>query len=146
MDKSTEEIVALFNQASAHCDNALRTVKINESLGHINVFGRLAGNFLGYSYTNILAPIWQKRPDLEPFEMRAPYIEPEPALTKESEAALREFIHAARTAIEYTRRSTGNSDSSSIFSFGGLPEVEQAVAEIEAFLAKPRFRDEGLQS
>jgi hypothetical protein len=140
--KSAEKIVALFDKASALCDDSLKVIKRNENLGHVQVFGKLAGQFLGHSYTNILAPIWKAFPDLEPAEMKEPYIEPQLILTPESQAALSAFVVAAREAIESTKNLTTPSESENMFSFGGLPEVDHAVTEIDGFLKYPRFRDE----
>ena len=140
--KSAEKIVALFDKASTLCNDSLEVVKRNENLGHVQVFGKLAGQFLGNSYTNILAPIWKAFPGLEPAEMKEPYIEPQLILTPESQAALSAFVVAAREAIECTKRLTTPSESENMFSFGGLPEVDHAVTEIDDFLKHPRFRDE----
>ncbi len=140
--QSAEKIIALFNEASALCDDSLRTIKRNENLGHVQVYGRLAGQFLGDSYMNILAPIWKTFPDLEPPEMKTPYIEPPMVLTPESESALKAFLAVARSAIESTKHLATSGESEILFSYGGLPEVEQAVAAIENFLEKPSYRDE----
>ena len=140
--KSAEKIVALFDKASTLCNDSLEVVKRNENLGHVQVFGKLAGQFLRNSYTNILAPIWKAFPGLEPAEMKEPYIEPQLILTPESQAALSAFVVAAREAIECTKRLTTPSESENMFSFGGLPEVDHAVTEIDDFLKHPRFRDE----
>jgi hypothetical protein len=140
--KSAEAIVAAINKASSLCNESLRIVKANESMGHVQVYGRLVGNFMGHSYTNILAPIWKALPAIEPPEMKEPYVEPEPMLSVESKAALSAFVMEARTALNTVKNLLPTEEATQILEFGGLPEVEQAVADIEEFLAKPRFRDE----
>ena len=143
---SAEKIVAAINKASALCNESLHIVKANEGLGHVQVYGRLVGNFLGHSYTNILAPIWKAHPSIEPPEMKEPYVEPEATLTAESTAALSAFVTEARAALGTVKNLLPTEEATQLLNFGGLPEVEQAVADIEEFLAKPRFRDEDPQS
>lgn len=140
--QSAEEIVALFTKADTLCNDALKTIKRDESLGQVKVFGCLAAHFMGNSYLNILAPIWKAFPDLEPAEMKEPYVEPRPVLTPESQAALSVFLVAARAAIEHTAQMTSGSEKENLFCFGGLSEVEQKVAAIEEFQKFPRFRDD----
>ena len=140
---SAEEIVAALNNASALCDESLRVVKTHESLGHVSIYGRLVGEFLGHSYTNILAPIWQAHPNIMPPEMNEPYVEPDPALSAESRAALSAFVTEARNAMATVKRMLPTEDSTQFLQFGGLQEVEQAITAIEDFLAKPRYRENG---
>ncbi len=139
--KTAEEICDRIAKASALCETSLRVVKTNEGLGHVQVFGRLVGTFMGHSYTNVLAPLWKQFPALEPEEMRIPYVEPEVTLTPESQRALEEFVHEANAALEYVRSLADPNDIEKSFSYGGLPELEQAVLAIEEFLKHPRFRD-----
>ena len=143
---SAEEIVAAINKASSLCNESLRIVKADESLGHVQVYGRLVGNFMGHSYTNILAPIWKALPSIEPPEMKEPYVEPEPTLSAESRAALGAFVTEARAALSIVKNLLPTEEAAEFLEFGGLPEVEQAVANIEEFPAKPRFRDEDTPS
>lgn len=143
---SAEEIVAALNKASALCDESLRIVKANEGLGHLNVYARLVGDFLGHSYTNILAPIWKALPDIEPPEMKEPYIEPDSSLSAKSQAALRAFVTEARASLEIVKRLLPAEEAAKLLDFGGLPEVEQSVTAIEEFLAKPRFRENDAHS
>lgn len=52
------------------------TMRANKSLEEIdlagapeigaNMYRRIVGNLLGYMYTELLAPLWQEHPDLEP--------------------------------------------------------------------------------
>ena len=142
IDKSSaEEIASLFSKVSATCDESLRVVKTEECLGHVQVYGRLVGQFLGHSYTNVLAPIWSSFPELEPPSMKEPYVEPEARLTPESELALRTFVTEAQSALERTKALLSAEEAAKVFAFGGLEEVEQAVSDIAAFLEKPRLRD-----
>jgi hypothetical protein len=142
--KSAEEISRLFSKASALCNASLRTVMSNEGLGHVQVYGRLVGEFMGHSYTNILAPIWKKFPDLEPAEMKAPHVEPQPTLSRESQEALQSFLVEARSALGFAN-GTNSPDkvSEEDFAYGALVEVEKSIEEIALFLARPRVQDEG---
>ncbi len=136
-----KEIAKRIQDASALCESSLRTVMTQESLGHVQVYGRLVGDFMGHSYTNMLAPIWKAFPDLEPPEMRTPYVEESPTLTPQSRQALSEFVRNARAALDFARSAVPPAEAESFFSFGGLAEVEKAVSAIEDYLAKPRIRD-----
>ena len=113
----------------------------NEGLGQVQVYGRLVGNFMGNSFTNVLAPIWKKYPELEPENMKEPYVEPAPTLTPESQNTLRAFLVEARAAIDFVKSNVGPEESRQLFAFGGFAEVEDTIAAIEVFLEKPRFRD-----
>ena len=140
---TAEEINALLGQASTLCGESLRTVKSHEALGIVKVYGRLVGLFMGHSYTNLLAPIWAEHPDLEPPAMKEAYREPEPALSPESQAALRSFLDQATGAMSRVRELLASEgiDGSSL-PYGGLAEVEESVDEIHAFLKAPRFSDD----
>jgi hypothetical protein len=139
-EKLAAAIASRLEKASALCESSLRTVKTNEGLGIVEVYGRLVGLFMGHAYTNVLAPIWKRFPTLEPAEMKTPYVEPDPSLTDESQRALRGFITEARGALEFTKKSITDPDAQA-FAYGGLAELEDALAKIEEFLARPRFRD-----
>lgn len=124
------------------CDQSLRTVKVHESLGYIHVYGRLVGHFLGHSYTNILAPLWQAYPDLEPPQMKEGYSQPVASLSAESQAAIGAFIEHVSKALPRIKELLEFQEGSMPLPFGGFPEVENSGAQIREFLAKPRFRDE----
>jgi hypothetical protein len=141
-----KEIAQRIQAASAACNTSLRTVMTHEGLGHVQVYGRLVGDFMGHSYTNILAPIWKAFPGLEPSEMRTPYVEPTPTLTVESQKALRQFVREARAALDFARATLPPTDAAAFFQFGGLDEVEKSVSAIENFLEHPRFRDSDAKS
>jgi hypothetical protein len=115
----------------------------NEGLGQVQVYGRLVGNFMGNAFTNILAPIWKKYPDLKPEQMNEPYVDPVPTLTAESQNALRAFLIEASDAMDFVKSVVEPEDSKQLFAFGGLKEVEDTITAIESFLEKPRSRDEG---
>lgn len=118
-------------------------LKEHENLGAIQVYGRLVGRFLGHSYTNLLWPIWEAYPDLEPLEMKQPFVPAEPTLTAESRAAIEAFLQAATDALRETGAILGTLQPEPTLPFGGFEEVESAVSMIGDFLAKPRFSDEG---
>jgi hypothetical protein len=113
----------------------------NEGLGQVKVYGRLVGNFMGYAFTNVLAPLWKEYPELEPDDMKEPYVEPVPSLTPESQDALHAFLVEARAAMDCIKFSVGAEEFNRLFAFGDLVEVEDTIAAIESFLAEPRFRD-----
>jgi hypothetical protein len=136
-----KEVTKRIQEASASCESSLRTVMTQEGLGHVQVYGRLVGDFLGHSYTNLLAPIWRAFPELEPAEMRVPYTEPKPTLTAESQEALARFVRDARVALDFVRAAVPPAEATAFFNFGGLEEVEKAVLAIEDFLANPRIRE-----
>jgi hypothetical protein len=139
--KVAKEIAERIGKASTLCNTSLRTVMTHEGLGHVQVYGRLVGNFMGYSYTNLLAPIWKAFPQLEPPEMRAPHVEQPPTLTPESRQALTDFLREARAALDFARTAIAPGDAEKFFGFGGLSEVDEAVSAIETYLAHPRVRD-----
>jgi hypothetical protein len=145
-EKLAAEIASRLQKACALCDSSLGPVKTNENLGIVQVYGRLVGLFMGHAYTNVLGPIWKSFPALEPADMKTPYVEPEPALTDESQRAIREFITEACSALDFTRRSLPAAEVAQSFAYGGLAELEEALTKIEEFLARPRFRDEDVQA
>ena len=139
--KVAKEIAERIGKVSSLCNASLRTVMTHEGLGHVQVYGRLVGNFMGYSYTNLLAPIWKTFPQLEPPEMRTPYAEQVPTLTPESREALTDFVREARAAIDFAQAAISPGEAEKFFGFGGLAEVNDAVSAIEDYLARPRVRD-----
>jgi len=52
------------------------------------------------------------------------------------------FLAQARTALRLIQDIVPPDERTTIFSFGGIPEMETAVVAIEQFLALPRHRDE----
>ena len=130
-----------LSRASSLCDSSLRTVMTNESLGFAQVYGRLVGDFMGHAYTNLLAPVWKAFPELEPSGMREPHGEREPRLSPESRRALSEFLAEARDAIQYAKVSVPAHEADAFFKYGGVTELEEAVAEIERFLERPWARE-----
>lgn len=124
------------------CHDSLRVLKEHENLGAIQVYGRLVGRFLGHSYTNLLWPIWEAYPDLEPLEMKQPFVPPEATLTAESRAAIEAFLKTATQALQETGDILGALQPPPTLPHGGFEEVESAVSMIGDFLAKPRFSDE----
>lgn len=140
-EKLAAEIASRILAVSQLCESSLGPVKVNESLGIVQVYGRLVGDFMGHAYTNVLAPIWKAHPALEPSEMKEPYVEPEPSLTDESKAALRQFIVEARKALDFTKKSLSETEAARSLAYGRLPELEDSLLKIEQFLARPRFRD-----
>jgi hypothetical protein len=140
--EAAKEIVAMLEEASALCNESLRVVKCNEGLGQVQVYGRLAGLFLGNSYTNLLAPLWKQFPELESPQMKEPYVEPVATLTPESQAAIAAFAISAKRALSKATEVMALTSANEHLPFGGIGEVESAATAIEEFLAKPRFRDE----
>jgi hypothetical protein len=137
-----QEITKNLADANELCSESLRTVMGNDSLGITQVYGRLVGNFMGYSYTNILAPLWLNFPELEPPEMKEPYIEPVPLLSEQSKTALSNFVYTAKLALIHLRKNVSEQEGKTTFQFGGIDEVEESLQRIEDFLHNPRHRDE----
>lgn len=138
---SARSLVAQIDAASAKCSESLSVVRANEGLGELEVYAKLVGLFLGHSYTNILAPIWDRFPELEPESFKEPYQERKPSLTPQSQRAISEFLSLAVPALSEAQRLLAGPQAEETLPFGGLPEVERSVAEIEEFLRNPRFRD-----
>ena len=132
-------LTSKLEEASALCNKSLIIAKQHESLGELNVYARLVGLFLGHSYTHILVPLWEQFPELEPEAMKGQYIERQPTLSPESREAISAFLVAVKPALELAQQ---YAEVSSSLPFGGYSEVAKSVAEIERFLANPRFRDE----
>jgi hypothetical protein len=138
--KDAEKIVESFLKASALCDESLRLVKVNDSLGQAKALGRLVGAFLGHTYTNILGPLWRGFPDLEPARMKESPLAPELVLHPASREALRAFLAQAHTALRTAEHVIPEDERDAMFAFGGLREVKTAITEIEHFLASPQHR------
>lgn len=66
--------------------------------------------------------------------MKEPYVESHSVLPPASQQAMRAFLAQAYAALRLIQDVPV--DGRNVFSFGGLPEVESTVAEIERFLAK----------
>ena len=139
--ESAKALVAQLEAASAQCSESLSVVKANEGIGELQEYARLVGLFLGHSYTNVLGPIWDRFPELEPESFKQPYTERVASLSPESQAAISEFLALAKPALADAARVLTRDGVTTALPFGGLPEVEQSVAEIEGFLLNPRFRE-----
>lgn len=139
---SAERICKLIQDASTSCLDSLQVIKEHENLGAIQVYGRLVGRFLGDSCTNLLVPIWEAYPDLEPQEMKQPFVPPEATLTAESRAAIEAFVSTAAAAMRETGEILAAQQLPAMLPYGGFEEVEAAVTKVSDFLAKPRFSDE----
>lgn len=113
-----EEITRRFSDASEQCDKSLRVVMANQSLGQVRVYGKLAGSFMGHSYTNVLKPIWDANPELMPPEMHEPYTPPKPELTPESREALEAFLAQAVSSIEFVKQNVPEDQQKSLFAYG----------------------------
>jgi hypothetical protein len=136
-----EEIARRIGAASTACEDSLRVVMAHQSLGEATVYGRLVATFMAFAFTNILRPIWNAYPDLEPQSKTNPNVEPVPVLAPEADAALRSFVSKARAALAYAQDQVSKQDQATAFTFGGLREIEGALREIEVFREHPRFRD-----
>jgi hypothetical protein len=137
-----EELSRRFVASSAACDSSLRVVMAQQSAGEAAVYRRLVGGFMGQAYTNVLRPIWKTHPELEPPEMNEPYVEPLAELTTETKAALEAFLSGAKDALSYAKETLSPDAQVHGLAFGGLPEIEAAVHEIEAFHKHLGFLDE----
>ena len=133
-----EELSRRFQAASTDCESSLRVVMAHQSLGEVKVYGGLAASFMGLVFTNLLRPLWQAFPDVEPNAMREPWAEPVPELAPEVKVALQSFAASANAALLYAQQVL--SRNSSELEFDGLSEIEAAVRQIQAFIEHPRFR------
>lgn len=137
--KLAEALSQKLEEASALCNESLAVVRQHEGLGELNVYARLVGLFLGQSYTNILAPLWERFPEIEPDQMKGEYAERLPTLSPESRKAISSFLSAVKPALELAQHYAAASER---LPFGGVTEVVESVEEIERFLVSPRFRDD----
>jgi hypothetical protein len=128
-----------FCEASEQCNKSLHVVMANQSLGQIQVYGKLVGYFMGHSYSNILRPVWTANPELEPPEMRLPYEPPKLELEPESREAMEAFLVLAQSCVEFVKQNVPEEQQKSLFAYGGMPEVVESIEAIEEFLARPRF-------
>jgi hypothetical protein len=140
--KDAERIIESLLKASTLCNESLRVVMANDSLGQAKVFGRLVGSLMGHNYTNVLAPLWKTFPDLEPQGMKTPYTEPEPVLSPGSQQSLQAFLDQADAALRMVQEMVPQDERESLFAFGGLAELDSSVTEIRRFLVLPRHREE----
>ena len=143
---SAKTLAAQLEEASALCDQSLRVVKANEGLGVLQVYARLVGLFLGHSYTNILAPLWGEHPELEPAQMKEPYVEPVPTLSPESQASIAAFLSSVKPVLSQLESLLAATDAGSSLPYGGVAEVVHSVADIERFFNNPRFHDASPQA
>jgi hypothetical protein len=139
MQLTTEQartICATWLQATRLFDKSLEAIKSNENGEMTQAYIRLGGQFLGHSYTNILAPIWAQFPELEPAEVKqAPELIG--ALSEASLAAIDAFLQSATPALAHVEQVL----ESSALPYGGLPEIKDSIAQIEAFRNRPRSGD-----
>lgn len=138
--QTAEELTRRFKAASESCESSLREVMAHQSLGEVKVYGSLVATFMGNVYTNVLRPIWQAFPDLEPQAMKQPYVKPVAELAPEAKAALQSFATEASAALAYAQQVLPQNSHTATFALDGLPAVEEALRAIEAFAAQPRFR------
>lgn len=127
-----------LRQASQLCDESLRVLMCNDSLGHAIVYGKLVGAYMGRAYANILEPLWRKFPDLRPVALDAAEVDVEPTLSVATQDALRAFLERAHRAAQAMEASISEEDREQTFNYGGLSELDGAVKAIERFLARPR--------
>jgi hypothetical protein len=142
MDRNiAEDLAALFKRASTFCHHSLDTVKANETFGQAERYSRLVGQFTTYCFTNVLAPIWRKFPELEPAELKELEGVGDLSLTPESEEALRAFLAEFRRAIFFAKETIAAGKCADLFCSEEIAEVEEAASRIEVFLARPSPRE-----
>jgi len=143
MDKhAAQEIATLIQAACSACIESLKVVKEQEAIGPVKVYGRLVGEFLAHSYSNVLAPIWQAYPELEPQQMKEPYIEQEPELSEASRLAIQNFITQVHTALSRGQQLLGDEQAETALPHGGLVGLADTAVDIQEFLNQPRWSDE----
>ncbi len=131
---SAEKIVTAMQSASNLCNQSLVVVKTHEPLGQVDTYGKLVASFMANCYLNLLAPIWKTIPALRPAEMDQPCVPGPPPLSTESKAAMLAFMAVARDALNTIRPLLPVPSDASLPNQGGLPEIEQSLLAIEAFL------------
>ncbi len=136
-----EELANRFRAASALANRSLIQVKVDASLGQVKRYGKMVGEFMGACCANLLLPIWKQFPELEPADMKSPYVPEAPTLSPESQTAIREFLHAFKEAIGFSREALTEDEARDGFPFGGVPEIELAAAKIADFLTDPQHTD-----
>ncbi len=143
MDKNAaQEIATLIQAACSACIESLKVVKEQEAIGPVKVYGRLVGEFLGHSYSNVLAPIWQAYPELEPQQMKEPYIEQEPELSEASRAAIQVFIEQVHAALLRSQQLLAAEQVETALPHGGLAGLADTAVDIQEFMNQPRWSDE----
>lgn len=143
MDKNAaQEIATMIQAACSACIESLKVVKEQEAIGPVKVYGRLVGEFLGHSYSNVLAPIWQAYPELEPQQMKEPYIEQEPELSEASRAAILAFVEQVHAALLRSQEILGEDQADLALPNGGLAGLADAAVDIQEFLNQPRWADD----
>lgn len=132
------EIIQGLLLACQECNEALKVVKSNDSLGRVKEFGKLTGQFMGNTYTNVLAPLWKKFPELQPAELQAPFVEQKFALSVASQEQIERFLKQAHEAMRQIEEVVSHAERETLFQFDGISEIRQWVSEIERFLASER--------
>lgn len=139
--KVAGEVAGLLLQSNQLCNESLHVLKANETIGTIQVYGRLVGEFMGHGLSNILNPIWQAYPELLPPQLSETYEETKPSLTPESTAAIQAFLEHTAHTLARIQQLLPPEERQALFRYDGLPEVEEAAANIGDFLVNPRFSD-----
>ncbi|MCO7223204.1 hypothetical protein [Pleionea sp. CnH1-48] len=65
-----KKIVAVVDECSKQLNSTICEVKDNCSKDEFNSYRKAAGFVMGYIYTDIVAPIYSKHPELEPDELK----------------------------------------------------------------------------
>lgn len=136
--EEAHEITRGLLLACQECNEALKVVKSNDSLGRVKEFGKLTGQFMGNTYTNVLAPLWKTFPELQPAELQAPDVEQKFALSAASQEQIERFLKQAHEAVRQIEEVVSDPERAAVFKFGGVPEIRHWISEIERFLASER--------
>ena len=71
-EKIAKEIIAVLNDCSSKLNESIRLVQQKCTHEEFQNYRRGAGFVIGYIYTEVLAKIYHKHPQLEPPEIREP--------------------------------------------------------------------------
>lgn len=139
MDRETAALlVTSFRRAGSLCNQSLRVVMTNESLGQAKAFGQLTADFMARSYDTVLGPLWNAFPELAPSLMKEAPSPPAPALSPATQEALREFLDEARAAMRTAEEVMSRCDTSPWLTRADLDEFQSTIEAVERFLASSK--------
>jgi hypothetical protein len=136
MDLETAALlVTSFRRAGSLCNQSLRVVMANESLGQAKAFGQLTAEFMARSYDTVLGPLWNAFPELEPPLMKEASSPRAPALSPATQEALRKFLDEAHAAMKTAEEVMSRCDTSPWLTRAELDEFQSTIEAVERFLA-----------
>lgn len=136
MDRETAALlITRFRRAGSLCNQSLRVVMANETLGQAKAFGQFTADFMARSYEAVLGPLWMAFPELEPPLMKEGSGPAAPALSPATQEALRSFLDEARAAMRTAAEVMSRCDTSPWLTRADLDEMQSTIEAVERFLA-----------